>query len=77
MNRQTLKTIKTSAEKSVSWAGGKALEILIGNLVSLCNHPEDHNKIQDNYKNELFVVELKHQDPNVYIIKLLNGKGPM
>ena len=33
--------------------------------------------IQDNYKNELFGVELKHQDPNVYIIKPLNGKGPM
>ena len=24
-----------------------------------------------------FVVESKHQDPNVYIIKPLNGKGPM
>ena len=35
------------------------------------------NKIQDNYKNELFVVELKHHEPNVYIIKPLNGKGPM
>ena len=35
------------------------------------------NKIQDNYKNELFVVESQHQDPNVYTIKPLNGKGPM
>ena len=43
----------------------------------LCDHPEGHNKIQDNYKNELFVIESKHQDPNVYIIKPLNGKGPM
>ena len=55
----------------------KALKIPIGNLVLLCDHPEGHNKIQDNYKNELFVVESKHQDPNVYIIKPLNGKGPM
>ena len=38
---------------------------------------EGHNKIQDNYKSELFAVELKHQEPNVYIIKPLNGKGPM
>ena len=39
-NRQALKRIKTSAEKSVSWAGGKALEIPLGNLVLLCAHPE-------------------------------------
>ena len=39
--------------------------------------PEGRNKIQDNYKNELFVMESQHQDPNVYIIKPLNGKGPM
>ena len=33
--------------------------------------------IQDNYKSKLFVVELKHWDPNVYNIKPLSGKGPM
>ena len=76
-NRQALKRIKASAENSVSQAEGKALNIPIGNLLLLCDHPEGHNKIQDNYKNELFVVESKHQDPNVYIIKPLNGKGPM
>ena len=26
---------------------------------------------------ELFVMDLKHGDPNVYTIKPLNGKGPM
>ena len=77
VNRWAFKRIKTSAEKLVSWAGGKALKIPIGNLVLLCDHPEGHNKIQDNYKNELFVVESKHQELNVYIIKPLNGKGPM
>ena len=40
VNRQALKRIKTSAEKSVSQARGKALEIPIGNLVLLCDHPE-------------------------------------
>ena len=69
--------MKISAEKSVSQAGGKALNIPIGNLVLLHDHPKGHNKIQDNYKNELFVVESKHQDPNVYVIKPLNGMGPM
>ena len=60
-----------------SWAGGKALNIPIGNLVLLCDHPEGWNKIQDNYKNELFIMESQHQDPNVYTIKPLNCKGPM
>ena len=66
-----------SAEKSVSQAGGKALNIPIGNLVLLCDHPKGQNKIQDSYKNELFVMESQHQDPNVCTIKPLNGKGPM
>ena len=69
--------MKIIAEKSVSQAGGKALNIPIGNLLLLHDHPKGRNKIQDNYKNELFVMESKHEDPNVYIIKPLNGKGPM
>ena len=39
-NRHALKRIKQSAEKSVSWAGGKDLKIPIGNLVLLHGHPE-------------------------------------
>ena len=77
VNRLALKRMKISAEKSVSRAGGKALSIPIGNLVLLRDHPEGRNNIQDNYKNELFVMESQHQDPNVYTIKPLNGKGPM
>ena len=69
--------MKMSAEKSVSRAGGKALNIPIGNLVLLRDHPEGQNKIQDNYKSKLFVMESQHQDPNVYTIKPLNGKGSM
>ena len=76
-NRWALKRMKKSAEKSVFRAGGKALSIPIGNLVLLRDHPEGWNKIQDNYKNELFVMVSQHQDPNVYTIKPLNGKGPM
>ena len=77
VNRWALKRMKMSAEKSVSRAGEKALNIPIGYLVLLRDHPEGQNKIQDNYKNELFVMESQHQDPNVYTIKPLNGKGPM
>ena len=76
-NRHALNRIKQGAEKSVSWAGGKDLEIPIGNLALLHDHPEGCNKIEDHYKSELFVMESKHQDPNVYKIKPLCGKGPM
>ena len=76
-NRQALKRIRQSVEKSVSWAEGKDFEISIGNLVLLCDHPEGRNKIQDHYKSELYVIESKYWDPNVYKIKPLCGKGPM
>ena len=69
--------MKVSAEKSVSQAAGKALNNPLGNLVLLHDHQEGHTKIQDNYKSELFVMESKYQDPNMYIIKPLNGKGPV
>ena len=76
-NRRALKRIRQSAEKSVSQAGDKDLKIPIGNLVLLHDHPEGQNKIQDHYKSELYVVESKQQDPNVYKIKPLCGNGPM
>ena len=77
VNRCVLKRIKQSVEKSVSRAGDKDLKIPIGNLVLLCDRPQGWNKIQDHYKSKLFVVELKHWDPNVYKIKPLCGKGAM
>ena len=71
VNRCALKRIRNSAERSVSQTGEKAPNILIGNLALLHDHPEGHNRIQDNYKNELFVMELKHKNPNVFTIKPL------
>ena len=44
-NRWALKRMKISAEKSVSRVGGKALNIPIGNLVLIHDHPKGHNKI--------------------------------
>ena len=72
-----LKRIKQCVEKSVSQAGGTALNIPICNLILLHDYPECQNKIQDNYKSELFVMELKLWDLDVYTIKPLTGKGPM
>ena len=56
-NRHALKRIKQSVKKLVTWAGGKDLKILIGNLVLLCDHLEGQNIIQDHYKSKLFVME--------------------
>ena len=77
VNRHALQRIKQSAEKLVAQAGGKDLKIPTGNFVLLHDHPKGWNKIQDHYKSELFVMESKHRDPNVYKIKPLCGKGPM
>ena len=52
-NRWALKRIKHSVEKSVSQPGGKALDIPLGNLVLLHDHPEGH-QIQDSYKVNCF-----------------------
>ena len=75
-NRWALKHIKQSAKKSQIRTGGKTLQIPVGNLVLLRDHSEGHNKIQDNYKSELFIIVDHHKDPNVYVIQSLDKKGP-
>ena len=75
-NRQALKHIYQSAKKNQSRTGSKTLHILVGNLVLLRDHPEGCNKIQDNYKSNLFIIVDHHKDPNVYVIQSLNKKGP-
>ena len=70
VNRQALKHIKQSAKKSQIRTGGKSLQISIGNLVLLRDHPKGCNKIQDNYKFEPFLIVNHHKEPNVYIIQL-------
>ena len=75
-NRQALKRIKQTANKTVLHAGGSPLNIPKDNLVLLRDHPEGRHKIQDNYRSELFMIVLKHKNPNVYIIHPLCG-GPV
>ena len=72
-NWQALKNFKQTASKTALCAGGSPLDIPKNNLVLLRDHPEGRCKIQDNYKSELFMVLLKHKDPNVYIIHPLCG----
>ena len=65
-NRWALKNIKQTAKKTVLHVGGSTLNIPKDNLVLLRDHPEGRHKIQNNYKSELFVIVLKHKDPNAY-----------
>ena len=72
-NKQALKLIHKTTQCSKACAGRKQLLILVGNHVVLWDHPNGHNKIQDRYKPDIYVVVGHHQEPNVYYIQLLNS----
>ena len=77
VNKWALKSIWQSTQKSTERLNQKLLEIPVGNLVSLCDHLEGHNKIQEQYKSEEFVVVGKCLELNVYCIKSVNGNSPV
>ena len=72
VNKQLLKSIQQSTKHNKDHIGGKDLLIPIGN----CDHPEGHNKIQDRYKSDVYIVVGHHTEPNVYYIQLLNKDKP-
>ena len=74
-NRKALSHIRAQAKKSADRVGGEDLTIPVGHFVLLRDHPEGRNKIQDNYKSEIFVVDSHHKDPNVYYITPVSGGG--
>ena len=76
-NKRVLKSIQARAKVNEKMSGDKDLDIPIGNLVLLRDHPEGRNKIQDNYKPDLFEVTGKHPDTNAYFVKPLDRKGPI
>ena len=76
-NKQALKSIQQSTQKSTQRQKCKSLDIPEGNLVLLHDHPEVCNKIQSKYKETEFVMVHSHVEPNVYDIKPVNGKGPV
>ena len=75
-NNRVLKSIQARAKVNERSSGDKDLDVPIGNLVLLRDHPEGHNKIQDEYKPDLLEVMGKHPDLNVFFVKPLDGKGP-
>ena len=74
-NKRALKSIQARAKVNERSSGDKDFDIPIGNLVLLRDHLEGRNKIQDDYKPDLFEVTGKHSDPNAFFVKPLDGKG--
>ena len=72
-NKQALKSMQQSTQKSAQRQKCKSLDIPEGYLVLLQDHPEGHNKIQDKYKETEFVMVHRHVEPNVYDIKPVCG----
>ena len=70
-----LKSIQARAKVNERLLGDKDFDTAIGNLVLLHDHLEGWNKIQDDYKLDLFEVTGKHSDPNAFFVRPLDGKG--
>ena len=55
--------------------GIKTSTSLLGILSYFVTIRKNWNKIQDDYKPDLFEVTGKHSDPNAFFVKPLDGKG--
>ena len=73
-NKRVQKNIKATNAKNRKAAGGKDLVIPVGNLVLLRDHPEGRNKIQDNNKDQIYIVTGHHDNRNAYFVKPLGSK---
>ena len=73
-NKRAQKNIKATNAKNRKAAGGKDLVIPVGNLVLLRDHPEGRNKIQDNNKDQIYIVTRHHDNRNAYFVKPLGSK---
>ena len=74
-NKRAMKNIKAIEAKNKKTSKGKDLDISVGNLVLLGDHPEGRNKIQDRNKSELHVVVCKGEHPNNFRIKPLGSNA--
>ena len=72
-NKHAQKNIKATNAKNRKAAGGKDLVIPIGNLVLLRDHPEGRNKIQDNNKDQIYIVTGHQDNRNAYFVKPLGS----
>ena len=70
-----MKNIKVIEAKNKRTSKGKDLDVPVGNLVLLQDHPEGCNKIQDRNKSELYIVVHKGEHPNTFWIKPLGSNA--
>ena len=73
-NKHAQKNIKAINAKNHRTVGGKDLVIPIGNLVLFRDHPKGCNKIQDNNKDQMYIVTGHHDHQNAYFVKPLGSK---
>ena len=73
-NKRTQKNIKATNPTNQKVVGSKDLVIPVGNLVLLSDHPEGCNKIQNNNKDQIYVVTSHHEYKNIYFVKPLGSK---
>ena len=73
-NKHAQKNIKATNAKNRKVVGGKDLVIPVGNLVLLRDHPEEHNKSQNNNKDQIYIVTGHHKYKNAYWVKPLGSK---
>ena len=73
-NKCAQKNIKTTNGKNHKAAGGYDLVIPVRNLVLLCDHPKGRNKIQDNNKDQIYIITGHHDNRNDYFVKPLGSK---
>ena len=74
-NKRAMKNIKAVEVKNKRISKGKDLNVPVGNLVLLRDHPEGRNKIQDRNKSELYIVVHKGERPNNFWIKPLGSNA--
>ena len=60
--------------KTAKQQGVRDLIIPVGNLVLLRDHPKGRNKIQDNNKDQIYIVTGHHDNRNAYFVKPLGSK---
>ena len=73
-NKRAQKNIKATNAKKHKAVGGKYLVIPVKNLVLLRDHPKGRNKIQDNNKDQIYIITGHHDHRNTYFIKPLGSK---
>ena len=73
-NKCTQKNIKASNSKNRKVVRGKDMLIPVRNLILLQDHPEGCNKIQDNNKDQIYVVTGHHSHKNMHFVKPLGRK---